>query len=155
MNIIVSICILINVYYPTNDSLAINYINSGIEKAMEPYEWFGIDYNIVYNNTEGDVDLYPFYNFMDNYVTLGTCTGKYQSNAKLYGIPYIRMSMYLDGPRFPFVLRHEIGHFLGLEHSYDFRSVMYGIYHGENNELSRADSLILIFNYNSALYGKM
>lgn len=153
MNVIVSICILINVYYPTTDSATINIINMGIEKAMEPYAWFGIDYTIT--DSGGDVDLFPAFDFLTDQNTLGTCTGKYQSNAKLYGIPYIRINNHLNFKYFTYVLRHEMGHFLGLEHSYDYKSVMYSVYHGTNNELSRQDSLILIFNYNTGLYGKM
>jgi len=45
------------------------------------------------------------------------------------------------------ILKHEVGHFLGLRHSNDTLSLMYPIFSGENLQLSRNDSLTLIDIY--------
>ncbi len=147
-SILYSIYFIIRVHYPSDDINTVRYYNKVVDDVMKEYCWLNVEYDLTNDTHNCDVNVYfeQMY-FEDGFGTLGTTTGKYIYNSKVFGVPYIRMSYTLTDNNIRRILCHEMGHFLGLGHSIDEKSLMYPIYSGDNKYLSRHDSLSLLELY--------
>lgn len=148
MHILLSLWILIKVFYPSDNIEDIRFYNESIEEAMKQYCFLDIEYELTSDLAKADLIIYPM-DFTLGFGMLGITHGSFLRNPKVYGIPNIHMSALLYEYAFPMVLTHELGHFFGLEHSLDPRSLMYHETDGTNTTLSRYDSLTLLKLYNT------
>lgn len=145
----IALYILIKIHYPCNDIDVIRYYNSAIDKALKEYCWINLEYDLVSDDCKDyDLDIYTDQSaFTTGDLTLGTTTGSYLYNRKVFGTPYIRLSSFCSAEVLPHIAAHEIGHFLGLHHSNDELSLMYPFFSGNNKVLTRHDSLSLFEIY--------
>lgn len=143
-----TIYFLIKIHYPCDDINTVRYYNGLLDSVMQSYCFAGIEYDLATDKTQtADLDIYPEQIVFQEVSELGTTTGNALFNPKVFGTPYIRLSVFVPYNNMYHILKHEVGHFLGLRHSNDTLSLMYPIFSGENLQLSRNDSLTLIDIY--------
>ena len=147
MGILLSLWILIKVYYPSNNIEDIRMYNSAIDKAMKQYCFLDVEYEICPEASQADLLIYPVDVRLPSY-TLGLTFGSYVRNPKIYGVPNIHLNIFLNSENLPIVLTHELGHFFGLDHSIDPKSLMYPETDWTNIQLTRHDSITLLKLYN-------
>lgn len=148
MKIIFTVYILIKVWYPSNDIDDIRFINKAIHEAMSAYCFLGVEYDLTFDENKADLEIYPVFDFFNDPTMLGLTTGNYLYNPKVFGVPKIRMSGWLNRDIYPIVLKHELFHFFGGQHSIDTVSLMFPVFTGRNREFTRHDSLVLYNLFN-------
>lgn len=148
MPILTTIWLLIKICYPSQDIDQIRAYNQGVNDAMARYCFLDIEFEYTTNSECADLIIYPCTDFYYNPANiLGLTTGSYLANPKVFGTPYIQILDRLLIEHFALIMTHEIGHFLGLQHSIDPNSLMYHETDGKNNQLTRTDSLTLLKLY--------